>query len=172
MKKRINELLDYIQPTEYIVNSENYSDDYTIPVLTAGKTFILGYTDETKGVFVATKKKPIILFDDFTTSKQWVDFPFKVKSSACKILTPKENVNIKYVFYALHRIPFDATQHMRYWISRYSNEYIRYPSKETQEDIVKEFERIEGNISNEKDCIQFLDEMIKSRFVEEGSYYA
>ncbi len=43
----------YEQPTDYLVKSKIYGDDHDIPVLTAGKTFILGYTDETNGVYKA-----------------------------------------------------------------------------------------------------------------------
>ena len=42
----LGELLDYEQPTSFIVESTNYDDKYDIPVLTAGKSFILGYTNE------------------------------------------------------------------------------------------------------------------------------
>ena len=37
----LGEVLDYEQPTKYIVNSVDYDDKYKIPVLTAGQTFIL-----------------------------------------------------------------------------------------------------------------------------------
>ena len=77
------DLLEYEQPTAYIVESTDYNDLFSIPVLTAGKSFILGYTNETDGVF---DKLPVIIFDDFTTATQYVNFPFKVKSSAMKIL--------------------------------------------------------------------------------------
>ena len=79
------DLLDYEQPTKYIVNSTEYNDKYEIPVLTAGKSFIKGYTNETVGIF---NKLPTIIFDDFTTATQYVNFKFKVKSSAMKILVP------------------------------------------------------------------------------------
>jgi len=39
---KFEDLLDYEQPTKYIVGSTKYSDDYKMPVLTAGKTFIKG----------------------------------------------------------------------------------------------------------------------------------
>ncbi len=32
---------------------------------------------------------PVIIFDDFTTDSRFVDFPFKIKSSAMKILRVK-----------------------------------------------------------------------------------
>ncbi len=79
--------VNYEQPTKYIVNSTKYDDTYKTPVLTAGQTFVLGYTDETQGIYPASKENPVIIFDDFTGAFKWVDFPFKVKSSAMKILT-------------------------------------------------------------------------------------
>ena len=84
----LSELLSYEQPTKYIVKSTNYSNEFKIPVLTAGNSFILGYTNENSGIYNASKENPCIIFDDFTTSFHWVDFPFKVKSSAMKILVP------------------------------------------------------------------------------------
>ena len=78
----LNEVLDYEQPTKYIVKSTNYDDSYTIPVLTAGQSFVLGYTNEDFGIYKASPDSPVIIFDDFTTSFHWVDFNFKVKSSA------------------------------------------------------------------------------------------
>ena len=87
--KPLGDLLDYEQPTKYIVRSTEYDDSYKTPVLTAGQSFILGYTDEEDGIYQASKESPVIIFDDFTTSFHWVDFPFKVKSSAMKILYPK-----------------------------------------------------------------------------------
>lgn len=87
--KKLGALLDYEQPTKYIVKSTDYNDSYPTPVLTAGQTFILGHTNETKGIYVATKDNPTIIFDDFTTSFHWVDFNFKIKSSAMKMLRPK-----------------------------------------------------------------------------------
>jgi len=59
--KELGELLDYIQPTEYLVNSTAYDVKYKTPVLTAGKTFILGYTNESEGVF--ENNLPVIIFD-------------------------------------------------------------------------------------------------------------
>lgn len=95
---KLEDVLDYEQPTKYIVESENYDESYKTPVLTAGKSFILGYTNETKGIY--TDNLPVIIFDDFTTATKYVDFPFKVKSSAMKILKEKKELaNIKYLYY-------------------------------------------------------------------------
>lgn len=91
---RLEDIVDYEQPTAYIVNSTSYNDSYPIPVLTAGKSFIIGYTNEEKGIY---SKLPCIIFDDFTTDSKFVDFPFKVKSSAMKILQVRKGIEIEYV---------------------------------------------------------------------------
>lgn len=163
---KLEELLNYVQPTEYIVTTENYSDRFETPVLTAGKTFVLGKTNEREGIYPASKQEPVILFDDFTTASQWVDFPFKVKSSACKILTPKKDVNLKYVYYAMKSIRFNASQHMRYWISKYSKKEIRYPDSHKQVLIVESLDKITNEIKNENRLLSMLDSLIKSRFNE------
>lgn len=144
--KTIVDYIDYIQPTKYLVKSKNYNNDDKTPVLTAGKTFVLGYTDETDGIYKASIS-PVIIFDDFTTANKWVDFDFKAKSSAMKILTPKDEskISLKYFFYILNTIPSELVEgdHKRQWISNYANKEIPIPcpdnpekSLQIQEEIV------------------------------------
>lgn len=132
--KKLGELLNYEQPTKYIVRSTEYRNDYKIPVLTAGKTFILGYTNEADGIY---NDLPVIIFDDFTTTNQFVNFPFKVKSSAMKILKAKGDANIKFVFEVMQQIRYEIGGHGRHWISVFSNFDILVPSKEEQEKIAE-----------------------------------
>ena len=166
-KAKIEDVLDYIQPTKYIVSSTMYSDEYKIPVLTPGDSFLLGYTDEIEGVYGASKENPIILFDDFTTAIKWVDFPFKVKSSACKIIVPKTNCNLRYMYYLMKQVDFDNSQHKRYWISEFSK--IQFDSKKIEEQnyIVNSLDSINDMISFKKREINQLDELIKSRFIHQ-----
>ena len=134
------DLLEYEQPTAYIVESTDYNDLFSIPVLTAGKSFILGYTNETDGVF---DKLPVIIFDDFTTATQYVNFPFKVKSSAMKILHINTNLVLpKYIFYRMQVIQFDHSTHKRYWIQQYSKIRVSIPPLREQERIVARIEEL------------------------------
>lgn len=135
----LGELLGYEQPTKYLVSSKDYDDSYPTPVLTAGKTFILGYTNETEGIYPASKEEPVIIFDDFTTAFKWVEFPFKAKSSAMKMLTLKSGNNslFKYVYYAMQCIVYNSSDHARQWISKYSNIEVPVPPLEIQEAIVE-----------------------------------
>lgn len=142
----LGELLSYEQPTPYIVESTDYSDSYETPVLTAGKSFIIGYTNETSGIY---DKLPVIIFDDFTTSTQYVNFPFKVKSSAMKILTANTELVIpKFIFYRMQIIEFDHSTHKRYWIQQYSKIKVKIPPIPEQERIVAQIEELFSELEN------------------------
>jgi len=147
-EKKLSDLLDYEQPTNYLVSDTNYNNNFEIPVLTAGKTFILGYTNELNGVF--DNPLPVIIFDDFTTATQFVDFPFKAKSSAMKILKSKGYfANIKVIFELMQNIRFQAEEHKRYWISEYQNIEIKIPKPNEQQKIA--------------DCLTSLDDLISAQ---------
>ncbi|GAA8724322.1 restriction endonuclease subunit S [Helicobacter pylori] len=137
--RKLGEVLEYDQPNKYCVMGKEFDKSYPTPVLTAGKTFILGYTNEKNNIYQASKSSPVIIFDDFTTATQWVDFPFKVKSSAMKILLPKNpTINIRFIFFYMQTIPYNISgEHTRQWISRYSQITIPIPPLEIQQEIVK-----------------------------------
>lgn len=142
---KLGDILDYEQPTKYIVASQEYKDEYKTPVLTAGQSFVLGYTNETDNIY---EQLPVIIFDDFTTANKYVDFPFKVKSSAMKMLQIKNNkiANLRYVYYMMQNIKFNSETHKRYWISEYSNIEIPLPPLSVQEEIVKELDQYQAII--------------------------
>jgi len=143
-EKKLGDILDYEQPTNYIVDSTEYDNSFDMPVLTAGKSFILGYTNETHKVF---ENIPVIIFDDFTTANKYVDFPFKVKSSAMKILKPKDSfVNIRLIFEFIQMLNFPIGEHKRYWISEYQDLKIPFPSFEEQTKIASFLSSIDNKI--------------------------
>ena len=148
-KGPLGDVLDYDQPSKYIVKSTEYDNSYNIPVLTAGKGFLLGYTNEQTGVYAASEENPTIIFDDFVTSFHWVDFPFKVKSSAMKMLTCKDKVNsFRFIYYAMCEIGFVAKEHSRHWISVYSKIEIPLPPLAVQKEIVEILDTFTGMIDN------------------------
>jgi type I restriction enzyme S subunit len=151
-EKILSELLDYVQPTKYLVESTEYDDSYKTPVLTAGKSFILGYTNETFGIY--DKKLPLIIFDDFTTAIQFVDFPFKAKSSAMKLLVPKKGSNIYFIFEAMQLINYSIGGHERHWISKYSKIEIPVPCAKEQNKISDFLSTINDKISRTQGQIE------------------
>lgn len=165
----LGEIFNYIQPTAYLVKTTDYDDSYKTPVLTAGKTFILGYTNETEGVFT---KVPVVIFDDFTTATKYVDFPFKVKSSAMKILTIKDGLSIVFAYEAMQLIKFTVGGHERHWISKYSCLTIDIPDIEEQTAIAevlsaadREIELLQQDIEQEKQKKKALMQLLLTGIV-------
>lgn len=158
-EKELNESLDYLQPTQYLVQSENYSNNYETPVLTAGKSFVLGYTNEKDGIF--NNKLPVIIFDDFTTDSKFVDFQFKVKSSAIKILLAKYNFNIKFIFEIMQMVSYEVSVHKRHWISIFSKLKVLIPKLPEQQKIADCLSSIDDLISVEEKKLSLLNDYKK-----------
>jgi type I restriction enzyme M protein len=157
----LSEVLEYEQPTKYIVESTDYDDSFKIPVLTAGKSFLLGYTHEIDGVF-AREKLPVIIFDDFTTATKFVDFPFKVKSSAMKILHPKRDKALpEFIYYTMQNMNFKVNEHKRHWISQYSKLQIPLPPLSVQEEIVAEIDGYQKIIDGARQVVDNYKPTIK-----------
>lgn len=124
---RVSDILSYEQPNKYIVKDTEYSDNKDLtPVLTANKAFILGYTEESNGVY---RKGPCIILDDFTLDCKIVSFPFKVKSSAIKILTAKASVNLWFIFEYLRYLDLNTEEHKRHYIAEIEPMTIELPGK-------------------------------------------
>lgn len=158
--KKLRDILDYEQPARYIVKSTKYDDGNEIPVLTANKAFILGYTNETEGVFT---KVPVIIFDDFTTDCKFVTFPFKVKSSAIKILRVKDKSDIRFIFGKMQLVNFPLGDHKRYYLSEYQNLEISLPSPKEQAAIAQV-------LSDTDSLIDSLDKLIeKKKSIKQGT---
>ena len=156
----INQLFAYEQPSAYIVANDEYSADTTLtPVLTANKGFVLGYTDEDFGIY---QKGECIIFDDFTMDAKYVSFPFKVKSSAIKILTAKLNVNLRFMFEYLSYLGLKSEEHKRHYISEIASLVIELPSKEKQNRI--------ANLMTSLDNKLALEEKVKAKYEDKKQY--
>jgi restriction endonuclease S subunit len=155
---KLEDLLDYVQPTDYIVESTEYKDSYKTPVLTPGKSFIKGYTNERKGIYTDL---PVIIFDDFTTANKFVNFPFKVKSSAMKILKPKIGSSIKFVFYFMQTLKVSTDTHKRYWISVYSKLRVPLPPLPTQHLIVTKIEELFSELDKGIELLKLAQQQLK-----------
>lgn len=156
---KLGEVLDYEQPNQYIVKSTEYSNSFTMPVLTAGQSFILGYTNEKDGIKKASRENPVIIFDDFTTASHLVDFDFKVKSSAMKILELKNDEdNIYLVYNILKNIYYTPQGHERHWISKFSDFNILIPNTTEQQAIGSFFKDLDKTVAKQEEKVNQLKE--------------
>lgn len=180
--KPLGEVTKYEQPSKYIVKNTDYKDHYHTPVLTAGKSFILGYTNEDTGIYEASSS-PVIIFDDFTTDIKWVDFDFKVKSSAMKLITStdEDKVLLRYLYFLLTTMN-DATtvaEHKRQWISNYCKKSVPIPPMEVQERIVEildKFTELQAELQaelalREKQYIYFRDQLLSFKMLNRGGVF-
>jgi len=163
-KHALGDVLEYTQPSHFIVNNTEYNPEFQIPVLTPGKSFILGYTNEQEGIY---DRLPTIIFDDFTTAFKYVDFPFKVKSSAMKMLnTTSIKFDIKFIYYLMQTINFEAKEHKRYWISKYSQLQVRIPPLEEQKKIAAILAAADNYRQKTKALIDKYDRLSQSLFLD------
>ena len=132
----------------------------------------MGYTDEKDNIYTDL---PVIIFDDFTTSSQYVDFKFKCKSSAMKILRARDNFDIKYVYEVMQTINYCVAGHERHWISKYSLLPVKIPKYEEQKAIVeiisakdREIELLQKSIDQEKQKKKALMQLLLSGIVRVG----
>ena len=143
--RRIGDLLAYERPDHYIVQSTEYLERGDVPVLTANKSFVLGYTDEDFGI---CHYLPAIVFDDFTTDCKYAMFPFKVKSSAIKLLRAKhERVSLRYVFERTQLVRFPVGDHKRYYISEYQDIALLVPDYDEQVEIVSALADMDAEVA-------------------------
>ena len=131
----VGDVLDYEQPQSYIIEDTEYTNEGT-PVLTANKAFVLGYTLETDGIY---DKGDCIIFDDFTLDCKYVDFPFKVKSSAIKILTAKNKELLHYTFEFLKYLDLSTEEHKRHYIAQTQNQEFILPTEQMVKTIAHIF---------------------------------
>lgn len=157
--RRLCDLLTYEQPSPYLVRTSKQLDAGRVPVLTAGKTFILGFTNESHGIF---RDHPVVIFDDFTTTSKYVDFDFKVKSSAIKILKARDGADLRFVHGRMQLIDFSLGDHKRYWISEYSKQELLVPDVEEQRAVAQ----VLANADDEIDALKVRIE--KARSVKQG----
>ncbi|MBM2624097.1 restriction endonuclease subunit S [Helicobacter pylori] len=146
---RLGDILSYEQPTKYLVATTQYLQKGFTPILTAGKTFILGYTNDIHGIYTNI---PVIIFDDFTTDSKMINFPFKVKSSAIKILILRDNnqADLKYIYEKLTLLKYQVTDHKRYWIDEFSNFEILLPPLNEQNAIANILSTLDNEITSLK----------------------
>ncbi len=109
----------------------------------------MGYTNEKEGIF---KDIPVVIFDDFTTESRYINFPFKVKSSALKILKMRDNRNnLYFVYNTMQILNFKpGSEHKRFWISEYSKLEIPIPPLPEQRRIASILSQVDEVIEKEQ----------------------
>lgn len=161
----VGDVLSYEQPQPYIVEDTEYTAEGT-PVLTANKAFVLGYTSETDGIY---DKGDCIIFDDFTLDCKYVDFPFKVKSSAIKILTTKDKELLRYTFEFMKYLDLSTDEHKRHYIAETQNQELILPTVQVVRTIAHTFSALSSRmktITKQRDVFELQKQyLLRQMFI-------
>lgn len=161
---RIESIVSYERPDRYIIKTIIKSKG-KVPVLTANKAFVLGYSDEEDSE--TYNKGNVIIFDDFTCDMKFVNFPFKVKSSAIKLLTTNEKqCSLKFAFEAIKNLNIQPQGHKRHWISFVQKQNLSIPSLEEQQKIASFLSALDHKIELNKRKIEALKKL-KQGFMQQ-----
>ena len=123
---------------------------------------------------MASPEHPVIIFDDFTTSSHFVDFPFKVKSSAMKLLTLRDkNEDIHFAYQVLQNIAYTPVSHERHWISKFATFATLMPECKSEMQAIGHFmSNLDGLITLHQrkydKLVIFKKSMLEKMFPKDG----
>ena len=145
------------------IPKEQYQKTGNYPIIDQGQQEIAGWCDDEEGSF---KNVPAILFGDHTRIIKYVEEPFFIGADGVKILCPvNKKDNIKYLYYALQAARIPNLGYSRHFKVVKELNIFTY-EKSIQDKIVCVLEKIDSIIMQQKRRLNYLEELVKSRFIE------
>jgi type I restriction enzyme S subunit len=158
-------ILEDITSHYYKIKKEDYNPSGLYPIIDQGQNFIGGYTDDEN--LIAKEKLPVIIFGDHTKILKYIDFPFAIGADGVKVLSLKNpSFNTKYYYFFLKTLKLtDAGYSRHYKFLKESN--LPLPENvEDQNQIANLLSQCEDIIKHRNESVKFLDEFLKSTFLE------
>ena len=133
---------DAVKPYKYTkeLQTSQYHEAGTIPIVDQGKSNIVAYTDDEDYVIHPTSKG-LLLFGDHTTEVKFINYDFAVGGDGVKLFEENDVCQLKYVYYYLVAFPFLIEGYKRHY-SILRNKPIKFPTvkgkidKKTMSEIV------------------------------------
>ena len=145
------------------IKTDEYKEKGAHLIIDQGQEQVAGYTDLEEGIF---NDVPAIVFGDHTRVIKYIDKPFFLGADGVKVLKCRlPNANYKYLYYALRYAKIPNTGYNRHfkWLKDIK---IAYPDDKKQVTIVEILDEVSTIIEIQKQQLEKLDELIKSRFIE------
>ena len=156
------------------IQTKNILKEGLFPVISQGKNFIDGYSNNYSKV-IHLNNTPAIMFGDHTKNVKYINFDFIIGADGTKFFTPYL-ANPKYIYYAILYFSYiiDSRGYARHY-SLLKKQFFPLPPLAEQERIVKEIERYEPLIAEydklEQESIK-LDSEIKDKLKKSILQYA
>lgn len=132
-------------------------------VVDQGKDLIAGYTDDESRLCRA--QLPVIVFGDHTRCIKYVDFPFCMGADGVKVLRPKSEGDVKYLYHYLRqlRLPEGGyDRHFKY-LKRTS---VTLPPVSEQQRIAEILDKADALRANRRAALAQLDTLTQSIFLD------
>lgn len=145
------------------IKTDEYKEKGAHLIIDQGQEQVAGYTDLEEGIF---NDVPAIVFGDHTRVIKYIDKPFFLGADGVKVLKCRlPNANYKYLYYALRYAKIPNTGYNRHfkWLKDIK---IAYPDDKKQVTIVEILDKVSTIMEIQKQKLQKLDELVKSRFIE------
>jgi type I restriction enzyme S subunit len=143
--RRFLQLVEDVTGGSVKIQKKDYLDQGDIPIIDQGLSTIAGYTNAVEDTFA--EKLPVVIFGDHTRIVKFVDYPFVLGADGVKILSPKKELDAKFLYHYLSFIKIPNHGYSRHY--KFLKEItIPHPSLSEQRRIV--------NILDQADCLRKL----------------
>ena len=145
------------------IPQEKYCLTGQFPIVDQGQRVIAGWWNDDAGIF---KNVPAIIFGDHTRAIKYMEQPFFIGADGVKILRPTNiKDNPKYLYYALQAAKIPNLGYSRHFKVVKELQICIY-SRDEQNEIVRVLEKIDYLIEQRHAETTYLDQLVKSRFIE------
>lgn len=134
--KKLGEVCEVVIAPKKL-NKKDYQDTGLYPIIDQGKSMIVGYTDNEEVLLPA---KEYVLFGDHTRNIKYYDGAFAQGADGLKILTSKDIVLARFLYYSMQCLVIEDRGYNRHW-TVVSPLLIPVPPLEVQEEIVRILDR-------------------------------
>lgn len=145
------------------VKTEEYNSGTKYPIVSQEDKLISGYYDDESYVFHIDS--PVVIFGDHTRVLKYIDFDFVVGADGVKIISPKQELNAKFLLYYLQWYKIPNLGYSRHY-KLLKEIQIPLPPKSTQLSIVSELDKINELIRLKKEQLKDCDNLAQSIFYE------
>lgn len=128
-----------------------------------GKELIGGYSDDASRL--CQSGLPAIVFGDHTRCFKFVDFPFCMGADGVKVLRPKEDAHVKYLYYYLRQLPLTNGGYDRHF-KYLKRAEVLLPPVPDQRRIAAILDQAEALRAKRRAALGLLDGLAQAVFLE------
>jgi type I restriction enzyme S subunit len=133
------------------------------PVVDQGKALIAGYVDDESRL--CGDGRPAIVFGDHTRCVKYAGFPFCMGADGVKVLRPKIEADLKYLYYFLNQLEIPNAGYDRHYKYLKRTEVVLQPLSE-QRRIAAILDQADALRTKRREALAQMDTLTQSIFIE------